>query len=172
MNRALKIATVVAAVLALAGVGAAVFFGFAWWSSDKADAASVVQARDTALDAARQLSVTLQTSDPAQPEQGYQAWEDAATGGLLAKLQQERDKFLAKLKSQPTRSSAALVDAALSQLDADGGTAVAIVALDVTQASVDQAGAGAPTTRKLRLKLSLNRTDAGWKVAGTSTVNS
>jgi Mce-associated membrane protein len=172
MNGVLKIATTVAALLALAGLGAAAFFGFSWWSAARASATSVVQARDSALDAARQLSVTLQTADPTQPEQGYQAWEDAATGGLLVKLQQDRGKFLAKLKAQPTRSSAALVDAALSELDTDSGKAVALVALDVTQATVDHQGAGTPTTRKLRLKLSLNRTDAGWKVAGTSTVNS
>jgi Mce-associated membrane protein len=172
MNGVLKIATAVAALLALAGLGAAAFFGFSWWSAERANATSVVQARDGALQAARQLSVIFQTADPAQPEQGYQTWENASTGAYAAKLQKERSKFLNQLKANPIRSTAALKDAALSELNADEGTATALVALDVTQATVNGSTTGPPSVRHLRMKLSLKQTDDGWKVVGLSPVKS
>jgi Mce-associated membrane protein len=167
-----KVLTALAAVLALVGVGAAWWFGFSWWSAERHNSTSAVQARDSAVQAAKQIAVTLQTVDPVQPAQAYQAWETVATGALLDKLRQDEQKNIDQLKSSPTRSSASTVDAALTDLDADAGTATAIVALDVTQAAVFNGAAGQSTIRQLRVKLSLARTDTGWKVSNSGLVNS
>ena len=52
------------AVVGLAvGVGAAAWYGYSWSNTSRDGTASVVATRDSALDAARQLAVTLQTAD-------------------------------------------------------------------------------------------------------------
>jgi Mce-associated membrane protein len=170
MSSPWKMLTALAAVLAVAGVGAAAWFGFSWWNADRSNSASASAARDSAVDAAKQIAVTLQTSDPTQPEQAYKAWEGVATGPLLEKLRQEEQANMDKLKKSPTRSTATPVEAALTDLDADAGTATAIVALDVTQAAVVNGAAGQSSVRQLRVKLSLARTDDGWKVSNSGLV--
>lgn len=167
-----KVITVLAAVLALAGVGAAGWFGFSWWSAVRGNSGSAVEARDTAVEAAKQLAVTLQTVDPSQPSQAYQAWEAVATGPLLAKLKQDEQKNVDQLTKSPTRSSATTVEAALTELDADAGTATALVALDVTQATVVNGTTGPSSVRQLRVKLTLARADGSWKVSNSGLVNS
>ncbi|HEY4005550.1 MAG TPA: hypothetical protein VGM60_10265 [Pseudonocardia sp.] len=166
-----KLLVVVAALLAVAGVGAAGWFGYSWWSAANSNSVTVVQARDGALRASRELAVILQSVDPDQPEQGMQAWQAAATGSLLQQLQRDHDKYITRLKQAPTRSTATVLDAALTGLDANAGTASAIAALDVMQVPVVNGAAGPPSTRQLRVKLTLNRTDAGWKIASAGLVN-
>jgi Mce-associated membrane protein len=167
-----KVITVLAAVLALAGVGAAGWFGFSWWSAVQGNSESAVQARDTAVVAAKRLAVTLQTVDPSQPAKAYQIWEGVATGPLLAKLVKDEKQNVDMLKKSPTRSSATVVEAALSGLDSDGDTATAIVALDVTQATVINGAAGPSSVGALRVELSLARTDGNWKVSQSGLVHS
>ena len=100
-----------------------------------------------------------------------QAGQAAATGSLLQQLQRDHDKYIARLKQAPTRSTATVRDAALTGLDADAGTASAIAALDVMQVPVVNGTSGQPSSRQLRVKLKLNRTDAGWKIASAGLVN-
>ena len=169
-----KAVTVLAAVFALVGVGAAGWYGFSWWTATRDNAGSVIQARDTAVTEAKQLAVTLQTVDPSQPEQAYRQWEAVTTGPMLAKLTQEAPKFLDQLKRSPLRSTASPVDAALTQLDSDAGTATAMVALDVTQSMLVNGTAGPPSVNHLRVTLSLARADdsSRWKVSNSRKVNS
>jgi Mce-associated membrane protein len=166
-----KVLVAVVALLAVGAVGAAGWFGYKWWTVSRHDTAEVVAARDGALRAARDLAVTLQSVDPAQPDQGMRAWQAAATGPLLEQLQRDQAKFLEQLKKVPTRSTASVQDAALTEMNPAAGTATAIAALDVTQSVVTAGRPSQPTLRKLRVKLTLNRTDAGWKVASSGLVN-
>ena len=166
-----RIATPVLAVVAAVAVLGAGWAGYSWWSVTKDDAAQTIQARDSALQAARQLAVVLQSVDPAHPEDSMQAWQAAATGLLLQKLQTDSDKYLGDLKKSPSTSQATVVDAALTDLDAQAGTASAITALDVTQSALVNGVPGASTVRQLRVKLTLSRTDQGWKVSSSGLVN-
>ncbi|HTF53011.1 MAG TPA: hypothetical protein VK735_36660 [Pseudonocardia sp.] len=166
-----RIVTPVLGVLALVAVVAAGFAGYSWWAATKGSTAETVTARDSALQAARQLAVTLQTVDPARPEESMQAWQASATGLLLQKLRTDNDKYLNDLKKAPSTSQASVVDAALTALDADAGTATVITALDVRQSALVNGVAGAPTVRQLRVKLTLSRTDQGWKVSSSGLVN-
>jgi len=104
-------------------------------------------------------------------ERYMQAWQAAATGLLLQKLRTDNDKYLNDMKKAPSTSQATVVDAAITALDADAGTATVVTALDVRQSALVNGVAGAPTVRQLRVKLTLSRTDQGWKVSSSGLVN-
>ena len=122
-------------------------------------------------EATRRVASVLQTVDPARPEDSMRAWEGVATGALLDRLGQDSAKYLAEMKKSPSTSSARAVEAALTELDAAAGTATAITALDVTQSPWVNGRIGPPSVRQLRVKLTLQRTNAGWKVASSGLVN-
>jgi Mce-associated membrane protein len=171
MSASWRAVSIVLAILAVAAVGVAGWTGYAYWRAVNPNAADTVAARDEATGAARQLAVTLQTVDPARPEDSMRAWEGVATGPLLDRLGQDSAKYLAEMKKSPSTSSARAVEAALTELDAAAGTATAITALDVTQSPWVNGRIGPPSVRQLRVKLTLQRTDAGWKVASSGLVN-
>jgi Mce-associated membrane protein len=160
----------VLAGLALVAVVAAGWAGYSWWSATRG-AAETVAARDSALRAAGELAVILQTVDPNHPEDSVRAWQQAATGALARKLATDSPRYLTDLKKSPGSSQATVVDVALTELDPDAGSATAITALDVSQATLVNGVAGTPTVRQLRVKLVLSRTDQGWKVASSGLIN-
>lgn len=166
----MRIVLILSVLLAVVGVGAAGWYGWRWHDSGGGSAADAQQDRDAALKAARQLAVTLQTINPKRPEEGLDSWEAAATGDLLVQLRRDRGKYLDQLKKSPSTSSASVLETALSDLDVSSGTATAITALDVTQSTVVDDKLGSPTTRALRVKLTLKKTDAGWKASSTSII--
>jgi Mce-associated membrane protein len=170
MSRPWKVVVVFSALLALAGLGAAGWFGYSWYTAAAGTSAEAVDARDAALKAARQLGETLQTINPSRPDEGLDAWEAAATGDLLAQLKRDRGKNLDQLKKAPTTSSAEVVETALTDLDVSAGTATAITAMDVTQSVLVNDTPGSPTVRQLRVRLALKLTEAGWKVANTGLI--
>ena len=161
----------VLAVLAVVAVAAAGWAGYRWWSAGQGGGADVAATRDGALEAAKQLVVTLQTVDPTHAEDSMASWQAAATGSLLRKLRNDSPKYLAELKKTPSTSQATVVDAAVSGVDAAAGTATVIAALDVLQAPVVKGVPGPSTKRQLRVKLTLSRTDQGWKVSSSGLVN-
>jgi Mce-associated membrane protein len=163
------VVTVLLAVLAVGAVGIAGWSGYQWWRAVNGNEAQTLQARDTALRVAREVAVTLATSDSAHPEDSLHSWQAVATGPLLDKLRQDSSRYLDDMKRAANTTNARVVDAALTEVDADAGTATAIAALDVTQTPL--APNGRPTMQKPRMKLTLDRTDAGWKVASSGYVN-
>jgi Mce-associated membrane protein len=166
----MRIVLILSVLLAVAGVGAAGWYGWQWHDAAGGGSADAQQDRDGALKAARQLAVTLQTINPNRPEEGLDSWEAAATGDLLDQLRRDRTKYLDQLKKSPSTSSASVLETALSDLDTSSGTATAITALDVTQSAVVGDNLAAPTTRQLRVKLTLKKTEAGWKASSTSII--
>lgn len=163
-----RMATLLLAVLAVAAVVVAGWAGYSWWRAVDGDGAQTVQARDDALRVARQVVVVLQTADSAHPDESLRAWQAVATGPMLDRLRQDSSKYADEMKRASSSNNARVVDAALTELDADAGTATAIAALDVTQTPLAN---GRPTVHQVRMKLTLNRTDAGWKVASSGYVN-
>lgn len=165
-----RVVLVLTVLLAVGGVGTAGWYGWQWYGSAKGTSADALQDRDGALKAARQLAVTLQTINPNRPEEGLDAWEAAATGELLEQLRRDRIKYLDQLKQSPSTSSASVLETALSELDVSAGTATAITAMDVTQSALVNDKLAAPTTRQLRVKLTLKKSEAGWKASSTSII--
>jgi Mce-associated membrane protein len=170
MSGAWRVLLVLSVVFAACGLGAAGWYGYEWYDSAKGNSVDALQTRDAALKAARQLAVTLQTVNPNRPEEGLDAWEAAATGDLLDQLKRDRGKYLAQLKQQPSTSTATVLETALTDLDPSSGTASAITAMDVTQSAVVDNKLAPPTTRQLRVKLTLKKTDAGWKASSTGII--
>jgi Mce-associated membrane protein len=162
---------ILSALLALVGLGAAGWFGYSWYNAAAGTSAEAVELRDAAVKAARQLAATLQTINPTRPDEGLDTWEAAATGDLLAQLKRDRGKNLDQIKRAPSTSSASVVETALTDLDVASGTATAITAMDVTQSGLVNGVSGPPTVRQLRVKLTLIKTDAGWKVSSTGLVH-
>jgi Mce-associated membrane protein len=171
MSTGWRAVVVLASVLAVAAVGAAAWFGDSWWGAAHDPTARTVAARDEALSAVRRLAVTLQTVDAQHPEQSMASWQASATGKLLDKLRREQNKFIGQLKKTPTATRTTVLDAALTAVDPDAGTATAIVALQEDQIVMVNGQPGAPTQRRVRIKLDLDRTDDGWKVASSSLIN-
>ena len=170
MSTLWKGALVLSAVLALGSIGTASWFGYLWYNAAQGGSASVVDARDGAIEATRKLAATLQTLDATRPEEGLDNWAAVATGALSDQLRQDRAKYLDHLKKSPISSSATVLDVALTELDASAGTATAIVAMDVTQSVLVHNRPSLPAVRQLRVKLNLSETGEGWKVAGTSLI--
>ncbi|MBA2323742.1 MAG: hypothetical protein H0V92_06950 [Pseudonocardiales bacterium] len=170
MSARWQVVVVVSMLLAVGGLGAAGWFGYDWYSEANGTSEEALQTRDGALKAARQLAVTLQTVNPNRPEEGLDAWEAAATGDLLDQLRRDRGKYLEQLKQSPSLSSASVLETALTELDASAGTATAITAMDVSQSAMVDSKPAPPTVRQLRVKLTLKKTDAGWKASSTGII--
>ncbi|HEY9414665.1 MAG TPA: hypothetical protein VIQ30_07905 [Pseudonocardia sp.] len=165
-----RVVVVVSALLALAGIGAAGWFGYSWYNAAAGTSAEAVDARDAAIKAARQLASTLQTIDPTRPDEALDSWEAVATGDLLEQLKRDRKKNLDQIRKAPSTSNADVVETALTDLDVSAGTATAITAMDVTQATLVNDTPGPSTVRQLRVRLTLKLTDQGWKASGTSLI--
>lgn len=164
-----RVVTVLLAVFAVGAVGTAGWSGYQWWQAVNGNEAQALETRDAALRVAKEMAVTLATSDSAHPEDSLHSWQAVATGPLLDKLRQDSAQYVGDMKRAASTTNARVVDAALTELDPDAGTATAIAALDVTQTPL--ATNGRPTMQKPRMKLTLNYTDAGWKVASSGYVN-
>ena len=163
----------VAAVVAALGLIGAVTFGTLWWTSDHGAKIATASARDSALAAARQIAVNLQTLDYRSVDKGLDIWKASATGPLLEHLQKDSQQYAAVITSAQTTTNARLVDVALSDLDADGGKATAIAALNVSTTKMLGGAPSRPLVKNLRLQLVLVRTpDAGWKAAAAGPVPS
>ena len=171
MNRGWRAITALVSVLAVAALGAAAWSGYSWWRAARDPSARTAAARDEALIAVRQLAVILQTVDAQHPEQSMSAWQACATGKLLDKLRREQNKFIGELKKTPTETHTIVLDAALTGVNPDAGSATAIVALREDQTVMVNGQPATPTERTVRIKLDLDRTNDGWKVASSSLIN-
>ncbi|WP_371502346.1 hypothetical protein OG871_35050 [Kitasatospora sp. NBC_00374] len=116
--------------------------------------------RDTALAAGRQAVAELTSSDAGQADATRARWL-AVSGGAL------HDRLGAGPATDPgVTSRGAVVEAAVTALDAGAGTArlIAVVRVELTPA------AGAVTTDRRRLAATLARTGEGWKVTALAAV--
>jgi Mce-associated membrane protein len=164
-------ATRVAAVVAAIGLVAVVVFGVMWWVATHGSAAQTAAGRDEALAAARQIAVNLETLDYNTVDKGLDTWEASTTGPLLEEFKKNRQQYADQMRAVQTTTNARLVDAALSDLDLAAGKAKAVASVDVTTTKTVNGAPSLPTTRQVRMQLSLVRTpDAGWKADAASAL--
>lgn len=165
--------TRIAVLVAVLGLIGSVAFGVLWWRTEHGPGVQVAAARDSALASARQIAVNLQTLDYRTVGKGLDNWEASATGPLLAEFQQNYHWYAAQITSVQTTTTARLVDAALCNLDATGGKAIAIAAVDVSTTKMVNGAPSLPIARQVRIRLNLVRTpDAGWKAAAAGPISS
>jgi Mce-associated membrane protein len=167
------VATRVAALVAAFGLIGAAAFGVLWWRTEHGTGVQTARARDSALAAARQIAVNLQTLDYRTVDKGLDTWKASTTGPLLGEFQKNYQQYAAEITAVQTTTNARLVDAALSDLDPAGGKATAIAALDVSTTKMINGAPSRPIVKQVRIQLVLVRTpDAGWKAAAAGPITS
>jgi Mce-associated membrane protein len=155
-------------VLAVVSVLAAAFSGWSWWRAASDDSAARGRERDAVLAAAGPELVTLNTIDYRSAGADVDRWIAASTGQYGTDLAGDRQLQIDRASAARTVSSASLVQAAVTEIDVDAGSARLLAVLDVR---VSTAGSAA-TPRMNRLTVDFRRSANGWKVAGVQAAGS
>jgi Mce-associated membrane protein len=159
----LQLRTLLAAVAGLAVLAAGVG-GVSWWQAATDSDVQLARTRDVVLDAGSRALVDLNTIAPDDAEAGLDRWERSATGPLLEDLEGKREQNLAAVRAAGTSTSARLLRAAVTEVDA--GRAHMIAALEVAETGKD----GQVTPKRSRLDAELASTPEGWKVTAVEVV--
>ena len=151
-----------AAVVLLAAIVFAVVAGVSWLGAPRAS--GYAQSRDQALRAGEQAVLNFNTLDYRTVASGLRLWEQSSTGALHAQVVAGSVAFERQITQARTVTTAKLLDAALTNLNARTATILVAMQITVTPAS------GAPATKQNRLEGQLTWTPSGWKLSALSQV--
>lgn len=98
--------------------------------------------------------------------QGLSNWQSSSTGTLRNETTSGWSSFAKQVSKLKTVTSATILDAALTSLDTQNGTAGIIVALQVTV----KPAKGSAATKRSRLEGTLTKTNSGWKLSSLGEV--
>jgi Mce-associated membrane protein len=98
--------------------------------------------------------------------QGLASWQASSTGALRSETTSGWSTFAKQVSRLQTTSTATVLDAALTSLDQQNGTADIIVALQVTVT----AAKGSPAVKRERVEGTLAKTATGWKLSSLGLV--
>lgn len=157
--------TVLAVVLLLVAVVCAGIFG-ARWASAGGSSGSVAQARDAALNDARQAAINLTTVNSDDVQGTLSNWDSVVTGDLATQFSSSRSQLEQQITSNPGTTSVTIVNAALTTLDASAGTATAVIFADVTTTAQGEQ----PVPKRFALTMSVQRTGNGWKASALQSL--
>lgn len=157
--------TVLAVVLLLVAVVCAAVLGMRWANAG-GSGGSVAQARDTALDDARQAAINLTTVNSNDVQGTLSNWDSVVTGDLATQFSSSRSQLEQQITSNPGSTSVTIVNAALTTLDATAGTATAVIFADVTTTAQGEQ----PVPQRFALSMSVQRTDSGWKASALQSL--
>jgi Mce-associated membrane protein len=153
---------------AVVAVLAAAFSGWSWWHAASDDALARGRERDAVLAAAGPELVTLNTIDYRNAGTDVDRWISATTGQYGKDLSGDRQVQVERASTARTVSTASLVEAAVTEIDAAAGKARLLAVLDVRVST-----GGAPASPRMnRLTVDVSRSDSGWKVAGVQAAGS
>jgi Mce-associated membrane protein len=153
-----------ACALLAAAVVFAGWAGWYWLSAPRASAAAGT--RDEALREGEQAVLNFNTLDYRTVGQGLNLWEQSSTGSLHTEIASGRSSFEQQIKQAKSVTTAKILDAALSALNAQAGTASIIVAMQITVTPAH----GAAATKQSRQEGVLTRTASGWKLSSLEQV--
>jgi Mce-associated membrane protein len=156
-DRARDVLTVLAAVALLA----AAWFGWTWWSAAQDEELSLARERDRVVAEVSAALVALNTIDHRSAERDVDRWIAATAGQLHDDLSGERQLQLDRTAGTRTVAEASLLTAAVTEPDAEAGSARLVAVLDVV---VSTAGEEATSPRS-RLTVDAERTTGGLKVS-------
>jgi Mce-associated membrane protein len=150
-----------ALVLAVLAAGFAGWAGWSWYHSAAPGPTPAAQLRDQALQAGEQAVLNFNTLDYRKVAAGLALWEQSSTGPLRAEISAGRAQFEQQIQQTKTVTTARILDAALTALNARAGTASIIVAIQITVTPAH----GSPVIKQSRLAGTLVRTRSGWKLS-------
>ncbi|HEY1705379.1 MAG TPA: hypothetical protein VGG75_37295 [Trebonia sp.] len=150
-----------AGVLTVAAAACAAWFGYSWYGDAHSTALATASARDVVLADAEQGVLNFNTLDYRKAPAGLQLWLESSTGTLHSQLAQSLSEETSLVQSKKETTSAKVLDGAVTQLNASAGTAIVIVAVNVT---VTPATGKAVSERESEVG-QLTRTSSGWKLS-------
>lgn len=156
----------VAIALVVIAAACAGWFGWSWYHSTHSASLSSARVRDQALQQGEQAVQNFNTLDYRTVAVGLDLWQQSSTGALLHEITAGRTQFEQEIRKARTVTNATILDAALTSLNTQAGTAQIIVALQITV----KPPTGSPTTKQSRLEGSLVRTTSGWKLSALGQV--
>lgn len=156
-DRARDVLTALAAVALLA----AAWFGWAWWSAAHDEELSFARERDRVVAEVSAALVALNTIDYRRADGDVDRWLAATAGPLHDELSGERQLQLDRAAGTQTVADARLLNAAVTELDREAGSARLVAVLDVEVSTAS----GQATSRRSRLTVDAERTSDGWKVS-------
>lgn len=157
-------------LLAIAAVCAG-FFGVRWANSRGTTAGGGGGSRSAQLvqEVLRQGEQDVQNFNTLSYQnlaQGLSNWQNSSTGTLRSETTSGWPSFAKEVSKLKTVTTATILDAALTSLDQQKGTAGIIVALQVTV----KPAKGSAATKRSRLEGTLTRTPSGWKLSSLGEV--
>jgi Mce-associated membrane protein len=153
-----------ASVLLAAAVVFAGWAGWSWLTAPRASASAGI--RDTALREGEQAVLNFNTLDYRTASQGLNLWEQSSTGALHSEIAAGRSTFAQQIEQAKSVTTAQILDAALTGLNAGKGTASIIVAIQIIVTPAH----GAATTKQSRQEGVLTLTASGWKLSSLGQV--
>jgi Mce-associated membrane protein len=156
----------VAITLVVIAAGFAGWFGWSWYNAEHSGSTAGARARDEVLREGEQAVQNFNTLDYRSLSQGLNLWQSSSTGTLHSEITRGRVTFEQEIRKAKTVTTATVLDAALTSLNQEAGTANIMVALQITV----KPATGAATTKQSRLEGALQRTDSGWKLSSLGQV--
>ncbi|RBM24391.1 hypothetical protein DI005_00460 [Prauserella sp. PE36] len=154
----------------VAAVAAATAFaswgGYTWLSAAGNEAVTAGAVREEVLRAGREHVAQVTTLDYHDVDAGIDRWLAVSTGPLRDELAATGEQTRQTLRQGRTVATGEVLDAAVAELDVDGGTARMLVSVEITSA---REGTEPATTRN-RFSAQLRRTDGGWKLSALDQV--
>ncbi|MBK1788372.1 hypothetical protein [Prauserella cavernicola] len=149
------------AVVATLAVAAAAWFGWTWVSAANDDGLEVARERDAVLAAVGDGLVALHTIDHRHADRDIARWIEVTTGELGDELARDRQLQLDRAAGTKTVASATLLEAAVTELDYEAGTARLVAVLDVRLGTEGEP----PEPQRSRLTVGAERAGEVWKVS-------
>ncbi|WP_370939590.1 hypothetical protein [Amycolatopsis sp. cg13] len=143
-----------AGIALTAATAFAAWSAWSWHTAATAPTSTAGATRDEAVAAGRTLIATVTTFDPHHRDQDLTRWQAATTGALQTTLP-------SNVPPDGSTTTGHVLDAGLSDLDAEAGTARLLASVEIT---VAKDGATEPI-RRTRLAATLTRTASGWKLS-------
>lgn len=152
--------TAVAAVALVVALGAALWFGFGWARAAFFTDGPRADARDAALDGARQAAINMTTMNIDDVPGSLERARSSMTGAILDSATKNAQQAEDMAKQANVRMDSTVLGAALTTLNSERDKASALVVLQVTEQRADSSVA------QYRYTWSLDMTEDGdvWKV--------
>ncbi|WIX75239.1 hypothetical protein QRX50_27290 [Amycolatopsis carbonis] len=155
-------AATAAVIAALAAAGT----GWWWASAAHSDPVSIAADREAAESAGETAVATLTTANYTTADADLRKWETVTTGPLLDQIRAGHAQGVTALQTAKSTTTARVLDAALSQLDPQAGTAQLMAVVEVTASQ----GATPAAVKRNRFQATVTRTADGWKLSAVQPV--